>query len=541
MRRILAIALTFSATASTAYGDPCRRAVEIRLAPVPNVQLAVWIEDGAGRVVDTVYVTRSTGALGLANRPGNPRFKSEYRFPYGAREMVLPLWAHARGKTYPRVIMGGITGADDDDTIGYHSPISSPESFYCSPNGGIHRTLNGVDTVTCASPFLGAKGVFAAGRTSVYPPRADLTEFTDHDSPDARAFAGYNDLAVVSGATPPGGGEIVPPLRWPVPDGLPDGDYTLRVEVSLEADFSPAWPPCAEGDPGCAHPTFPDDHIDLVAYGRDALGQPSLAWSAPFTLDGTPRVATARDYQGYGDWDGATGALHPPDATIATDTRGSGAQRLIAVDEGAGPWRVKVSTGCIDMLCTAPPAPADLTLTPSDTSVEVAFTAPPGAVRPARYEVRYRTGAPLTNETFATATPGGTPPAPGPPGAPQRFTLDGLKPDREVSVGIRAIAACGAPSPVTFGKTATNSPRYATLSGCFIATAAYGSPLEREVEALRAVRDTRLYPTPLGRLAVAAYYAFSPPLAAAIAHDRRLRAAARALLAPLVGVATAAP
>jgi hypothetical protein len=44
---------------------------------------------------------------------------------------------------------------------------------------------------------------------------------------------------------------------------------------------------------------------------------------------------------------------------------------------------------------------------------------------------------------------------------------------------------------------------------------------------------------PLGRLAVAAYYAMSPPLARAIASDERLRAGARTLLKPAVALARA--
>ncbi len=69
---------------------------------------------------------------------------------------------------------------------------------------------------------------------------------------------------------------------------------------------------------------------------------------------------------------------------------------------------------------------------------------------------------------------------------------------------------------------------------CFIATAAYGAAWEDEVRALRAFRDDFLMPYRAGRAVVAAYYAVSPPLARWIAADERRRAAARALLTPLV-------
>ncbi len=69
---------------------------------------------------------------------------------------------------------------------------------------------------------------------------------------------------------------------------------------------------------------------------------------------------------------------------------------------------------------------------------------------------------------------------------------------------------------------------------CFIATAAYGSAWHPHVASLRAFRDHYLLPHPLGRAAVAAYQAVSPPLARMIAPHPTLRAAARAALTPIV-------
>jgi uncharacterized repeat protein (TIGR01451 family) len=71
-------------------------------------------------------------------------------------------------------------------------------------------------------------------------------------------------------------------------------------------------------------------------------------------------------------------------------------------------------------------------------------------------------------------------------------------------------------------------------SGCFIATAAYGSPLEPHVMALRDFRDRYLQRTRLGRAFVRFYYRHSPPVAAVIARHDWLRTGMRALLTPLV-------
>lgn len=73
-------------------------------------------------------------------------------------------------------------------------------------------------------------------------------------------------------------------------------------------------------------------------------------------------------------------------------------------------------------------------------------------------------------------------------------------------------------------------------SGCFIATAAYGSYFERHVEILRNFRDVYLLTNDWGRAFVGFYYRHSPAIADVIAKHSGLRAAVRLGLAPLVGV-----
>jgi len=72
--------------------------------------------------------------------------------------------------------------------------------------------------------------------------------------------------------------------------------------------------------------------------------------------------------------------------------------------------------------------------------------------------------------------------------------------------------------------------------GCFIATAAYGSRLERHVQILRQFRDVYLLPNRAGKWFVENYYRYSPPVADVIAEHDTLRIIARILLAPVVAV-----
>ncbi len=75
--------------------------------------------------------------------------------------------------------------------------------------------------------------------------------------------------------------------------------------------------------------------------------------------------------------------------------------------------------------------------------------------------------------------------------------------------------------------------------GCFIATAAYGTPMASEVKALSDVRDEFLLKSEAGRAAVAFYEKTSPPVAGVIGRHPVARCAVRAMLMPVVGLTRA--
>jgi hypothetical protein len=75
---------------------------------------------------------------------------------------------------------------------------------------------------------------------------------------------------------------------------------------------------------------------------------------------------------------------------------------------------------------------------------------------------------------------------------------------------------------------------------CFIATAAYGTPMAEEIENLREFRDGYLLTNPLGQALVDLYYRVSPPMAEFITEHPSLKPIVRAGLLPAVAMSTIA-
>jgi hypothetical protein len=110
------------------------------------------------------------------------------------------------------------------------------------------------------------------------------------------------------------------------------------------------------------------------------------------------------------------------------------------------------------------------------------------------------------------------------------WTQDG---DR-LQVNIAPAAAASEPVVPETGASSSSS------DGCFIATAAFGSPLQSQVQALKRFRDQSLMASRLGLLLVRFYYRHSPPMAEFIASRETLRSLVRASLYPLAAAASVA-
>ena|SRR5688500_19013201 len=77
----------------------------------------------------------------------------------------------------------------------------------------------------------------------------------------------------------------------------------------------------------------------------------------------------------------------------------------------------------------------------------------------------------------------------------------------------------------------------AIFDGCFVATAAYESPVAEPVRTLRRYRDKRLARTPQGRLFIRFYYRYGPYGAAVVNRFPVLKPIARFALRPVVAYA----
>jgi hypothetical protein len=356
----------------------------------------------------------------------------------------------------------------------------------------------------------------------------------------ASQFATLNDLDAIASATPPYGGVFSG--SWVVPTDLPDGPYVLAVEVNKEFDTNPFHSYEAYQDP-----QLPDKAL------RNNIGQPSVVWKLPFRLDRSSpqQQAAVTDMAGYGDWDGETGKLHAPDSTIS-QSPGSGLGRLMVFSRPAVaggdpvPGRVHLTTEVMlapEECRSLPPDNGRIsdidvpTATVSDRDAIVEFTEAADRGQPVQqYEIRYVVGEAMTLETFRQATPA-TSVVPEAPGVRRSVKITELKSNITYTVGMRVRGGCVNEGPLVTFTFKTKPAMFKQLSGCFIATAAYGSALQPQVQALRRLRDRARVGSGWAALTIGIYERSSPPLAAVLRDSEVGRALVREALAPLVELA----
>jgi len=528
--------------------------LEFHFLPIPNAQIAIWLTDASGVFVRDVFVTQATGTLGIGNRPGLRDFLSGWRFPYGPRVNVLPIWAYARGKQYPQLIFH-----DDDhlESIGWHEDYSSPEPYFCTPLMPEVNERIATDVMSCPSPkeFQTDKGQFS-GAMTVYPPRGDLTTFEDGaDHPDTQRFAEINDLDAITQATPVGSRPAHVAVMLPA-DRVARGPLTAWLEIHVEGDENSVWSFDREDD----HHVDPEPTVR--SFGVPYLGQPSVVYAVTFDPE-LRRFSSTDTYAGYGEIDGRSGTVHPPDDTMSTEG-GSGADRLALHARNGIAFRFGVfshgtGTQPIDPnepdwgACTIRDLPAmtDVVLEPIEHDrVRIHFTVPDddhvNGITSVRVFYRHATEGMLADDNASSAIQRvptdeegmcGTMMA---PGITTWCDLGGLFGSSEYQIGIRYEDDCANRSSIVASAVTTPQQKFEVVDGlCFVATAAYGAPWIDRVRALRWFRDGYLASTDIGRDLLRFYNYASPGLADMIAETPLARGLARVALEPLAQVALA--
>jgi hypothetical protein len=246
------------------------------------------------------------------------------------------------------------------------------------------------------------------------------------------------------------------------------------------------------------------------------------------------------------------------DAPADPMTRGSGADRLRLV--GSFDYRFQVTVRGTELceIHSPPAAPAMVRANPVENTKHshewgtLHFVVPASETPIVHYEVKLNTAAsPITvadPETFTRAFPAYAPkidtemlmvPVGQPAGTAVDVDFGGMDPETSYTVAIRAIDMCNVAGPYAVAELTTTRRNFTKLSGCFIATAAYGSAMEPEVQSLREVRDALRPRSAVLAAATDLYYRSGPAAAAAIARSDSARAVVRSLLGPVVEVASA--
>ncbi len=581
---------TLMSAPAAADEPPPVRTVRFRFHPVERAQVALWIEREGEPFFHTVRLTQAVARRGIGNRPGALQMNSGFRWPYGRREGALPVWAHRRvdvGEQAPfrrvifrdRVSEGAASQAPTGLFPG-ESYRDNPDDYFCLSFRRELSAKDALDAVACATLFNSDKGRYATeddvsanyaepfvddagaptmrplGADSLYPPRRDVTcsrgdGCGNHPDvgqyvADARRAMPEIDTATI--ATLPSQEYSFP---FQIPADWADGAYVAYLEVNTEGDYNAQY-----NDRTHPTPVTPTGLWDYWAqsYGYAYRGQPSVVYRVPFTV-GADEVQTTAEPMAYSAVNGTDGEMRAMTDGVITDdpvgAPGSGADRVYLAGDG---WRFRVEVTS-PAFCEGNQAPApitDFTAAPVDDDVHshewatLTFSVPFEDKAIDRFEVRVST-TPITDEpSFLAGQPANAAsledvalevPTTGTTGDRVRVTLGGLTPQARFYVGVRAVDACGQAGPIATSEVHTTAINFTVVSPCFVATAAWGSPLATEIGALRRFRDRHLLTNAPGRSFVRAYYAVGPTLAGVVGRHDGLRAAVRAVLGPVVDAA----
>lgn len=464
------------------------------------------------------------------------------------------------------------------------------------------RRKEALDAVSCATQFNSDKGRFLRNADvsggyaepaeidgqgimrpldagSLYPPRRDVTPCTGSSCLDGTDVVDYvqharqvmPDLDAVTMATPPTG--VEQSILFTMPDSWGPSDYVAFIEVNVEGDYNRVFNGDYTNFDGMTlrTPRTPAGAWDSWAmdFGYPYRGQPSVVFKVPFTVAAAAASTSFSTIAafGYGDVDGfgeQGGVVHPMDGRITNDAAnqvdaplpGSGADRLTV--SPTSDYRFKVTVVGTENCQELPPpqAPAAMDANPTDNPKHshewgrLHFVVPQSSRPIDHYDVRYSTTEITSADptTFTKALPamaaetdsvGLMVPTAGAPGSAVEVAFGGMQPRTRYWIAVRAVDSCNVAGPFAVAALTTTQVNFTRLSGCFVATAAYGSPLQPEVEVLRTLRDELRARSVLFAAATDIYYRAGPAAASVLSRSDAARAMVRSALGPVAAVARA--
>lgn len=200
---------------------------------------------------------------------------------------------------------------------------------------------------------------------------------------------------------------------------------------------------------------------------------------------------------------------------------------------------------------TLPAAVDDLSCgTVSASTVALTWIAPgnDGDIgQAASYDIRYSSSN-ITDVNWASSAQVSGEPSPSSAGTVELFTIGGLSVASEYYFALKTTDYANNTSPlsnVASGETSTQTLTGTTnkgsggggSGGCFIATAAYNSPVAAEVTILRQFRNNQLSHNKWGREVIKFYDKHSPPIARYISKRDWAKCFVRAALKPVIWIA----